>query len=162
MKYTIKHEFNYSLEELLSAREDRYKHLDKFPDLQNVTIIEERTEGNKIFQKRNVSLAKSLPAVLQTVMKDSNLLEQSIFHTDTNTHEFTFVPPNNEKVVTIKGKSVYRSLGEKKSERVYDVEVKSEVFLVSGAIEAAIAEIHKHSLEKDKNSILSFLQNRPA
>ena len=162
MKYTIKHEFNYSLAELLAAREDRYKHLDKFPDLQNVSIIEERTEGTKIYQRRNVSLAKSLPAVLQTVMKDTNLIEESVFHTDTNTHEFVFFPPNNEKVVRIKGKSVYKSLGDKKAERVYDVEVKSEVFLVSGAIEAAIAEIYKHSVEKDKNSIIKFLDSKPA
>ena len=162
MKYTVKHVFDYSLEEVLTAREDRYKHLDKFPDPQNVSLIEERKEGEKLYQTRKVSLAKSLPAVLQNVMKDASLIETSVFHTDTNTHDFTFAPPDGEKIVKIIGKSEYKSLGEKKCERVYHVEVKSQVFLVGGLVEAAIEEIHKHSLEKDKNSILNFLKNKPA
>jgi hypothetical protein len=51
MKYTVTHKFNYSLFDLLRAREDRYKYLDKFPDLKNVTLLEERKEGKLIFQK---------------------------------------------------------------------------------------------------------------
>ncbi|HNF27481.1 MAG TPA: DUF2505 domain-containing protein, partial [Leptospiraceae bacterium] len=72
MKYTVKHTFNFPLKDVLAARENRYKHLDKFPDLQNVTMIEERQEAEKVFQKRKVSLAKSLPAVLQSFLKDPN------------------------------------------------------------------------------------------
>jgi hypothetical protein len=162
VKYTVKHVFDYSLAEVLLAREDRYKHLDKFPELQNVSLLEERTEGSKIFQKRKVSLAKSLPPVLQNLMKDASLIEESVFHTDTNTHDFTFTPPDGAKIVTIKGKSQYRSLGEKQCERTYDVEIKSTVFLVGALVEAAIEEIHKHSLEKDRNSILNFLKSKPA
>lgn len=161
MKYTVRHIFPYSLAEVLEARENRYKHLDKFPELQNVTLLEERREENKIYQKRKVSLASSLPAVLQNVLQDPALLEDSVFNTDDNTHEFKLFPPGNEKVVRITGKSAYRALSEKECERVYEIEVKSEVFLVSALIEAAIEEIHKHSLEKDKNSILHYLENRP-
>ena len=36
----------------------------------------------------------------------------------------------------------------------------SPVATLSGE-ETAIEEIHKHSLEKDKNSILNFLKNKP-
>lgn len=161
MKYTVKHVFDYSLAEVLVAREDRYKHLDKFPELQNVTLLDERKDGNKLFQKRKVSLAKSLPAVLQNLMKDASLIEESVFHTDTNTHDFTFTPPDGAKIVTIIGKSHYKSIGENQCERTYDVEVKSSVFLVGPLVEAAIEEIHKHSLDKDKNSILNFLKNKP-
>jgi hypothetical protein len=161
MKYTVKHVFNYSLAEVLAAREDRYKHLDKFPELQNVTLLEERKEGNNVFQKRKVSLAKSLPPVLQSLLKDPSLIEESVFHLDNNTHEFKFHPPDNEKVVKILGKSSYRAISETQCERVYEVEVKSEVFLVSGLVEVAIEEIHKHSLEKDKSSILNYLENKP-
>ena len=161
IKYTVTQTFEYPLSELLSAREDRYKYLDKFPDLQNVTLLEERKEGTKIFQKRKVSLAKSLPQVLQTLLSDTALIEESVFYTDLNTHEFVFFPPDNKNIVTINGKSTYSSISEKQSQRIYNCEVKSGVFLVSGVIEAAIEEIHKHSLEKDKNSILNFLQNKP-
>lgn len=161
MKYTVRHLFPYSLNEVLEARENRYKHLDKFPELQNVTLLEEKREGDKIYQKRKVSLASSLPTVLKSLLQDPSLLEDSIFYISNNTHEFKIFPPGNEKVVKIIGKSVYRSLGENECERIYEVEVKSEIFLVSALIETAIEEIHKHSLEKDKTSILNYLQNRP-
>ena len=72
MKYTVTHKFNYSLFDLLRAREDRYKYLDKFPDLKNVTLLEERKEGKLIFQKRKVSLASSLPPVLVPLLDDAN------------------------------------------------------------------------------------------
>lgn len=161
MKYKVVQKFNYTLEALLKAREDRYKYLDKFPDLKNVTLIDERKEGNLIYQKRKVSLAASLPPVLTSLLDDASLLENSTFNTDTNTHDFTIAPPKNEKVVTIIGHSVYRTTSDGFSERIYDVEIKSGVMLVGGLIEAAIEEIHKHSLEKDRNSILKFLAEKP-
>jgi hypothetical protein len=162
MKYTVHHVFEFPLAELLSAREDRYKYLDKFPELKNVTLLDEKTEGTKVFQKRQVSLMSSLPAVLQPLLKDTGLIEESVFDHSNNTHEFTFTPPGNAKVFIIKGKSSYRSLSDKKSERVYEVEIKSEAFLVSGIIETAIKAIHEQSLEKDKVSILKFLTERPS
>lgn len=162
MKYTVTHKFNHPLKDLLLAREDRYKHLDKFPDLKNITLLEERVEGNLIHQKRKVSLAGSMPPVVASLLEEAALLEESVFDTVFNTHEFKMFPPNNEKVVTIRGKSVYRAVSDTSSERHYEVEVRSTVFLVSGLIEAAIEEIHKHSLEKDKNSILKFLESSKA
>jgi Protein of unknown function (DUF2505) len=160
MKYTVKQIFDYPLNELLAAREDRYKYLDKFPELKNITLLEERKEGNKIFQKRQVSLMSSIPVVLQALLKDTALIEESIFDTSDNTHSFVFTPPGNAKIFTIKGHSTYKAVSEKLSERIYEVEVRSEIFLVSGAIETAIEGIHKHSLEKDKNSIMKFLAEK--
>ena len=103
MKYTVTHKFNYSLFDLLRAREDRYKYLDKFPDLKNVTLLEEKKDGALIFQKRKVSLASSLPPVLVPLLDDASLLEESTFNTETNTHDFKIFPPKNEKAVTITG-----------------------------------------------------------
>jgi hypothetical protein len=160
MKYTVTHKFNFTLFELLKAREDRYKHLDKFPDLKNVSLLEEKKEGKLIYQKRKVSLASSLPAVLTALLEDASLLEDSTFDTETNTHQFKIFPPKNQNVVTISGLSVYRTTGDGFSERVYDVEVKSGILFVGPVIEKAIEEIHKHSLEKDRNSILKFLEEK--
>ena len=101
MKYTVTHKFNYSLFDLLRAREDRYKYLDKFPDLKNVTLLEEKKDGALIFQKRKVSLASSLPPVLVPLLDDASLLEESTFNTDTNTHDFKIFPPKNEKFLDI-------------------------------------------------------------
>ncbi|MCE9501880.1 MAG: DUF2505 domain-containing protein [Leptospira sp.] len=157
MKYTVVQKFDVSLPELLRAREDRYKNLDKFPDLKNVSLLDEKKEGNKVFQKRKIDLGASLPQVLSVALNDPSLIEESSFDLDSNTHIFKLFPPNNEKVVTITGKSLYREISPNSSERSYEVEVKSEVFLVGGLIEGAIEEIHKHSLEKDKNSINQFL-----
>ena len=160
MKYTVTHKFNYSLFDLLRAREDRNKYLDKFPDLKNVTLLEERKEGKLIFQKRKVSLASSLPPVLVPLLDDASLIEESTFNTETNTHDFKIAPPKNEKTVTITGHSVYRSTSDGFSERVYNIEVKSGVLFIGSLVEIAIEEIHKHSLEKDKNSIQKFLDDK--
>jgi hypothetical protein len=160
MKYTVTHKFNYSLFDLLRAREDRYKYLDKFPDLKNVTLLEEKKEGNLIFQKRKVSLASSLPPVLVPLLDDAALLEESTFNTDTNTHDFKLFPPKNEKTITITGHSVYHTTSDGFSERVYNVEVKSGVLFIGGLVEAAIEGIHKHSLEKDRISIQKFLDDK--
>lgn len=159
MKYTVTHKFNYPLSDLLAAREDRYKHLDRFPDLKNITLIDERKEGNKIFQKRKISLVGSLPPVMANMLEEAALLEESVFDTETNTHDFKLFL-QKMKVVTIKGTSLYSETSSSTSQRSYEVEVKSSVFIVGGLIETAIEEIHKHSLEKDKNSILKFLQDK--
>ena len=160
MKYTVTHKFNYSLFDLLRAREDRYKYLDKFPDLKNVTLLEEKKEGNLIFQKRKVSLASSLPPVLVPLLDDASLLEESTFNTETNTHDFKISPPKNGNVVTITGHSVYRSTSDGFAERIYNVEVKSGVLFIGSLVEAAIEGIHKHSLEKDRISIQKFLDDK--
>ncbi|MCU0823067.1 MAG: DUF2505 family protein [Leptospira sp.] len=157
MKYQVTHTFPVSLEKLLHAREERYKHLDQFPDLKNVTLVEETKEGNIIKQKRKVSLEGSMPAVLSAVLSDLSLLEDSTFDITTNTHEFKIAPPGKDNVFTIKGKSRYSEKGAGESERSYDVEVSSSLLFVSPIVEKAIEEIHKHSLEKDRKSIAKFL-----
>ncbi|AAS72262.1 hypothetical protein LIL_20296 [Leptospira interrogans serovar Linhai str. 56609] len=159
MKYKVVQQFPVPLQNLLKAREDRYKYLDKFPELKNVELIEEKKEGNLVYQKRKVKLAESMPKVLATLLSDPSLLENSTFNLETNTHEFTLAPPGNENILKISGVSVYKELGPDKSERSYDVEVKSGVFLMGAAIEAVIEEVHKHSLEKDRNSISEFLKS---
>ncbi|PJZ70784.1 DUF2505 domain-containing protein [Leptospira perolatii] len=161
-QYKVVQTFPVPLQDLLKAREDRYKYLDQFPELKNVELLEERKDGNQVFQKRKVKLAESLPKVVAAVLSDPSLLENSVFDLSTNTHEFTIAPPGNDSIVTIKGKSIYKSLGPNESERSYDVQVTSGVFLMGSVIETVIEEIHRHSLEKDKNSISEFLKKYQA
>jgi len=156
VKYKVTHSFSVPLAKLLHAREERYKHLDQFPDLKNVTLLEETKEGNIITQKRKVSLEGSMPAVLSAALTDLSLLEESTFDITTNTHEFKISPPGKDNVFIIKGKSIYQAAGDG-SERSYDVEVLSSLLFVSPIVEKAIEEIHKHSLEKDRKSIAKFL-----
>ncbi|MBL0955449.1 MAG: DUF2505 family protein [Leptospira sp.] len=156
MKYQVTHTFPVPLDKLLHAREERYKHLDQFPDLKNVTLLEEKKEGNLIHQKRKVSLEGSMPAVLSAALNDLSLLEESTFDTTTNTHEFKIAPPGKDNVFVIKGKSKYEANGSE-SKRSYDVDVVSSLLFVSPIVEKAIEEIHKHSLEKDRKSIAKFL-----
>lgn len=158
-QYKVVQTFPVPLQDLLKAREDRYKYLEQFPELKNVELLEEKKEGDRVFQKRKVKLADSLPKVLATLLSDPSLLENSVFDLSTNTHEFTIAPPGNDSIVTIKGVSVYKELGPNESERSYDVQVSSGVFLMGTVIETVIEEIHRHSLDKDKNSISEFLKN---
>lgn len=157
MKYSVTHTFAVPLASLLQAREDRYKHLDKFPDLKNVTLLEEKTEGNIVTQKRKMSLEGSMPAVLSAALSDAALIEESTFDMKTNKHEFKISPPGKDSVFYIKGSSVYSAVSDNESSRSYEVEVKSGLLFVSPIVEKAIEEIHKHSLEKDRKSIAKFL-----
>lgn len=157
MKYKVVQKFEVSLEKLLQAREDRYKNLDQFPDLKNVSLIEEKREGNQVIQKRKIDIGASMPPVLATALSEPCLMEDSVFYTDTNIHEFKLYPPNKENVVTISGISHYNSIDENNSERTYDVTVKSKLLLIAPAVEMAIEGFHKHSLEKDMASIRKFL-----
>jgi len=152
-------EFSVPLAMLLRAREERYKHLDKFPELKNVSVVEEVKQDNNLHQVRHISIAESMPAVLASILPADadTLIETSDFHLDTNKHIFKVVPGGKgQPLFVIEGESEYRAKGEH-SERSYVIQISSSAFLVSGVVEAAIAEIYSHSLEKDFTSIQNFI-----
>ena len=156
----VTQEFPVDLSTLLRAREERYRHLDKFPELKNVTIVKEEREGDQLHQVRHISIAESMPAVLATILPPGadTLIETSDFHLDTNRHVFKVIPGGQgQPLFSIEGESEYRSK-DGSSERVYAIKISSSAFLVSGVVESAIAEIYSHSLEKDYNSILNFIK----
>lgn len=156
----VTQEFQADLGMLLRAREERYRHLDRFPELKNVTVVEEKQEGNRLHQVRHISIAESIPPVLSAILPPGadTLIETSDFHLDTNLHTFRLVPGGQgQPLFVIEGESTYRARGEG-SERVYAIKITSTAFLVSGVVEAAIAEIYSHNLEKDFHSIQNFIK----
>lgn len=157
----VKQEFPVDLPALLRAREERYRHLDKFPELRNVTIVEEHRDGDKLHQVRHISIAESMPAVLATILPAGadTLIETSDFHVNTNRHTFRVIPGGQgQPLFVIEGESDYRAKGDGTSERTYTIRISSNAFLVSGVVETAIAEIYSHSLDKDYNSIQNFIK----
>lgn len=153
-------EFSVGLPALLRAREERYRHLDKFPELKNVTVAEEKREGDLLHQVRHISISASVPPVLAAILPPGadTLIETSDFHLGTNLHTFRVVPGGSgDPLFVIEGESTYRAKGDSQSERSYTIKIASGAFLVSGLVEAAIAEIYSHSLEKDYNSIQNFI-----
>jgi hypothetical protein len=160
-KINIEQTFDHPLDVLLSARQERYKHLDKFPELKNVQIVSETTEGHILKQVRNISLADAMPAVLQTVLPSgaNMLVEESEFDDTTNTHTFKVTPGGGlDNIFMVKGVSRYFASGDSKSTRTYDIEVTSKVLFVGGVVETAIGDVYRHNLEKDKSSIEHFIQ----
>jgi len=156
----IHREFDHPLQTLLLAREERYKHLDKFPELKNVKTVSEKKEGNILFQERHISIGEALPQVILTLIPSGNLvlIEKSEFHEDTNTHIFHVIPQGMENIFEIKGVSRYSSISESRSQRDYGVDITSQAFLVGAFVEGAIAEVYHSNLEKDKHSIINFLK----
>lgn len=157
----ITQEFTVGLDMLLKARQERYKHLDKFPELKNVTIVKEEESEGKLHQVRHISIAESMPAVLATILPAGadTLVETSDFEHSTNRHIFKVVPSGSgTPLFVIQGESEYRSKTESSSERSYVIKITSTAFLVSAVVEAAIAEIYSHSLEKDFKSIQHFIE----
>lgn len=157
----ITQEFNVPLETLLKARQERYKHLDKFPELKNVTIIEDRQEGNQLYQTRHISIAASMPPILTQVLPKGTetLVEESVFYLETNKHTFKVVPSgNNESLFLIQGESIYEGKTETTSVRKYKINITSKILFLGPAVEMAIAEIYSNSLKKDMESIQHFIE----
>lgn len=159
-KISIRHDFDCSLEMLLRAREERYRHLDKFPELKNVTIIADETEGATRIQKRRISIAESIPPVLAALLPGDSaaLIEDSRFDLNTNTHTFTITPGEKQgSIFSIRGRSEYFSESDGRSSRSYDLEIKSAAFLIGLVVETAVSELYRHSLEKDRKSIEEYI-----
>ncbi|MFN3603472.1 MAG: DUF2505 family protein [Leptonema sp. (in: bacteria)] len=157
----ITQEFPVPLETLLKARQERYKHLDKFPELKNVKVIEDRQEGNQLVQIRHISIGASVPPVLAQILPKGSdtLVEESVFYLDSNKHNFKVVPSgNNESLFVIQGESFYEKLNETSSVRKYKIQITSKVLFLGPAVEIAIAEIYSNSLKKDMDSIKHFIE----
>ncbi len=160
-KIHVTQEFHVGLAKLLAAREERYKHLDKFPELKHVHVVSEERNGHILKQERHISIADSLPSVLATVMPAgaATLIEKSEFDDNTNVHTFTVVPGGgNDHLFQVKGISRYFTRDDGKGGREYDIEVTSNAFLISGLVETAIAELYARNIEKDHDSIEGFIK----
>ena len=160
-KLNIKQEFPCSLEMLLRAREERYKRLDKFPELKNVEILSEERDGSTLRQTRRISLEESLPAVLTPLLsKDAQAMnEVSEFDLEKNLHTFTITPGGGmEHIFTIRGTSRYYALDDSRAAREYDLGIESKAFLVGVAVEIAIAGVYRQTLDKDQKSITGFVK----
>lgn len=160
-KITVKQEFAYPLATLLLAREERYKHLDKFPELKNVTIVEEKREDGLLKQVRHIDLGNSLPTALSTLMPGGAavLVESSEFDEATHKHTFHVVPGGGlDHIFTVSGVSRYHEVDANNSARDYEIEITSKAFLVGPVVEGAIAEVYTNNLNKDRQSILNFIE----
>ncbi len=160
-KITVRQEFEYPLETLLLAREERYKHLDKFPELKNVHIIEETRENGILKQVRHIDLGESLPVAISALMpgEATVLVESSEFNEATHEHSFHVVPGGGlDNIFTVEGVSRYHALEDGKSARDYEIQIRSRAFLVGPVVEGAIAEVYSNNLNKDRQSILNFIK----
>lgn len=160
-KVSIKQSFGCPLEVLLRARMDRYSHLDKFPELKNVTIVSETQEGQILNQVREISIADSLPMVITTLMPKGaeTLHETSEFDLSQNLHTFKVTPGGGlDHIFLINGVSRYFANDDGTSGRSYDLEISSKAFLVGAVVEGTIAEVYRSSLEKDRRSIEEFIR----
>jgi len=159
-KISIDQHFDYPLAVLLRAREERYRQLDKFPELKNVTTIKEEREGNILKQIRHISIADSMPVVLTTLLPAGStvLVEDSEFNSESNVHTFRVVPGGNlDSIFTVTGVSKYYSIDDTHSGRNYEIEIRSQALFVSMLIEGAIADLYHRNLDKDQASILHFI-----
>ena len=157
----IRQEFDYPLQTLLEAREERYKHLDKFPELKNVSIISEEQTGDILKQTRHISIGDSMPAALVTILPQgaSTLVETSEFHAQTHEHTFRVAPGGGlDNLFVVTGSSRYFALDGDRAGRDYEIEIVSKAFLVSAIVEGAIADLYTKNIEKDRQSILKFIE----
>ncbi|MCB1174447.1 MAG: DUF2505 domain-containing protein [Leptospiraceae bacterium] len=161
-KISIEQKFDTDLATLLRAREERYRHLDKFPELKNVTIVSEERQDQLLKQVRHIHLGTSIPAILIPLLPNGadTLVESSTFDQLDNTHRFEVIPDGgHDNIFKITGISRYYELEPNLSARNYEIEIKSRALFIGGGVEAAIGEIYSQNLKKDQKSIEHFIKD---
>ena len=147
----------------MRAREDRYKHPERFPELKHVKVVSDTWEGHIHKQERHISILGGMPAVLLPLLPggDTTMVEWSEFDTQTNQHTFRIIPKGMlaGDIFTIDGISNYFSLDNGNSARSYDIKIESGVFLAGSLIETTLSELYVQNAERDRNSIVEFIQS---
>lgn len=160
MKFSLKQDFPYSLEKVLEARDKRWDNLDKFPELKNQQLLEEKTEDDILHQKRRLDFGTQVPSIVKTALPNGmlELIEDSQFNTQSKVHSFTVYPKGMEKKFMIKGKTNYVAVDDQSSRREYEIEIKVNVPVIGGTIESQVAKQYKNSIIKDHKKLMDFIK----
>ena len=159
-KIEVEQNFDYTLKEVLRVREYCHEHPELFPEFHSMETISERQEGSKIYQVRHLHLQLSLPELLVTLipMDVCTFIENSTFDKKSNKHEYVIMLPDSYSfIMTIKGYSVYHSLGKGRSKRSLSVEISSGVFLISQLVEYAIGELYAKSIQHSYDAMIKYM-----
>ena len=155
MKVNMKQKFDYSLDVILRAREERFSHSDKIEGMRKPKFIEREENNESIVTKRkfDIALDKTPDSIKKMLAPDMfRFLETAIWDKNSNTHKWEMVPGAQKDRLVWKGITKYYQSGDI-SERSIECDIRVRVPIIGDAIERMIAEGFKKSQQKDFQSI---------
>lgn len=163
MKYRKEIVLDGTFKQVWDAREKRFEHPEKFPEMKHQKVIEKREEGNKLFQKREIELSASIPKALQRVLSEEMMkcIDDSVYDLETGIHTWSVKSMTKNSIFKCTGYSKYTEFetgGETKTRRLLEIEVKVNLPVIGSLAEQVIMEAYKKSLMKDNESIAEMVK----
>lgn len=163
MKMKAEYIFDGPTDMVWEAREKRFENPEKFPELQKHVELDRKEEGDKIYSKREIELASSVPKALQAVLKPDMLkcVDNSVYDLKEGTHKWDIKPKFKTSAFTCTGWSKYTDFeenGEKKTKREIVLEVKVKMPVVGKMAEQFILDAYKKNLKKDNDTIQKMIR----
>jgi hypothetical protein len=158
MKVNLKQSFDYPLNVVLRAREERFTYSDRIEGMKKPRFIERIEDDRKIETKREFDIAlEKTPASIKKMLAPDmfRFIETAIWDKNSNTHKWEMVPGAQKDRLVWKGVTKYYESGDK-SERSIECDIRVRVPIIGDAIERMIAEGFKKSQQKDSRSIAAM------
>ena len=158
-----KHVFDAPLEKVNEAREKRFEHPDKFPDLKKVKVLEEKKEGKILKKKQYIEISSAIPKQARKFLPVDvlNCIDESVYDLEKNTHHWSVTSAKHKKIFKIDGDSEYVEFeedGRVKTKREYKISIKVNIPLFAKVAEQAILTTYVKNMKKDCESIKKMLR----
>ena len=155
MKVNLKQPFDFPLNVVLRAREERFINSDKIEGMRKPKFIERTEDEKRIETKRefNIALDRTPASIKKMLAPDMfSFIESAVWDKNSNVLKWEMVPGAQKDRLVWKGITKYYQTGDK-SERSIECDIRVRVPIIGDAIERMIAEGFKKSQQKDFLSI---------
>ncbi|HOC94119.1 MAG TPA: DUF2505 family protein [bacterium] len=158
MKVNLKQPFDFPLDVVLRAREERFINSDKIEGMRKPKFIERTEDEKRIETKRefNIALDRTPASIKKMLAPDMfRFIESAVWDKNSNVLKWEMVPGAQKDRLVWKGITKYYQTGDK-SERSIECDIRVRVPIIGDAIERMIAEGFKKSQQKDFLSIAAM------
>ncbi|MEW5945974.1 MAG: DUF2505 family protein [bacterium] len=156
MKFSVVQKFDFPLELVLKAREERYNLI---PELKKPDVFEKTSQGNVIRTKRRFTAAGTLPKSLKKFIpvETMEFIDHSTWDAGAGVHRWKIVSVKYEKTIRWQGTTRYEEheeSGGKKTRRIMEGEISVNIPFVGRQLEKIMADGFKNNFEKDYRTIV--------
>lgn len=157
MQFTLRQEFPYPLETVITAREHRYDYIDNQPSLKSQELLGVERTGAIVTTRRRFKFGDGLPDIVKKMVPAGMLemIDTNTFNTETFESAFTMRSEYMPDKVTIAATCPYTEINKNATAREYRVEVTVNVPLIGNTVAKAIAQSYKEGLIKDHEILLT-------
>ena len=152
MKFLLKHQFNWPLEDIvpLLAGDTEVLDMEDMPNVSARREIERRWEGTKLYKKFEWDVHGQIPRAAQRIIRPEmlNFIEDSVWDNDDSTFITQIIPRFLKKQITCSTKSKWTALNPKQSHRRFEGTLEIRIPVIGPLCERAIIDHLKKNCEK--------------